>query len=146
MHRFGPRTAFGITFAAVVIALAGCSSEKLVEVSGKVTYNGAPLKKPGGQIVFVGPKGTEALAKIEENGTFKAARVSAGLNRIAVYYVNPDAVGKHLPDPAKKGKAAPPATAFITPQKYASVESSNLQVEVGEGTVFNADMIGPKIQ
>lgn len=115
---------------------------------GRVTYNGTPLAKPGGEIVFVGPKGTQIVAPVAEDGTYRAVGVPTGLNRVAVYYPNP--AFKDVKQAAFKRKGASPTSAdsippFLTPVKYASVETSDLSVEVGSATVFDAALAGPPI-
>lgn len=140
------------SFALVVLAASagGCGGPSQFDVTGQVKYNGSPLNKPGGQIVFVGPNGTQVPASIGQDGVYRAAAVPAGLNRIAVYYPSPEAQrGKRFlsqlknAEPPPDPSAAPPP--FLTPYKYASVETSDLSVEVGEGTAFNIDLTGPPI-
>jgi hypothetical protein len=135
--------------AALLLGLSGCGA-KLVDVHGRVTYNGSPLTRPNGQIVFVGPDGTQVASAIGLDGTYQATSVPVGLNRIAVYYPNPAAQqGKLLLAQPKKGERLPAASAappFLTPSRFASVDSSNLSVQVEEDTVFNADLTGPTIR
>ena len=146
MHRTIYRIALAFAF---MIALSGCK-EQQVDVKGRVTYNGAPLGKQGGQIVFVGPNGSQVAASIGLDGTYLAAKVPAGLNRVAVYYPNPDASLKKTARKPPRGKAppppdlTPPPPPFLTPAKYASVDTSNLSVQVDTGTVFDTDLTGPK--
>jgi len=144
MHR-NILLARGLAIAALAISLGGCAPPQF-DVTGQVKYNGAPLAKPDGQIVFVGADGTQASATIALDGTY-TAKVSAGLNRVAVYYPNPafkKAVRpKGVPDPTKRPDTSQPQ--FLTPDKYASVETSKLQIEVAQGTVFNPDLKGPAI-
>ena len=139
----------GIVFAALAVGTGGCSGPRHFDVTGQVKYNGSPLNKPGGEIVFVGPNGTQVPASISEDGTYRATKVESGLNRIAVYYRNPQAQGgKRAPSRPKKGQPppAPPASPFLTPSRYASVSTSELSVQVAEGTVFNTDLTGPPIR
>jgi hypothetical protein len=136
-----------VAVATMVIAMTGCGAE-LVDVHGQVTYNGAPLGKPNGQIVFIGTNGKQVVAEIGQDGTYRATRVQTGLNRIAVYYLNPETQRvKRFP---KKGETPPlaPSTTpspFLTPMKYASVETSNLSIQVEKDTAFNTDLTGPVI-
>lgn len=128
------------------MSLSGCAGRPQFDVTGQVTYNGKALAKPNGQIVFVGPDGTQVPATIAEDGTY-TAKVAAGLNRVAVYYPNPafkKAVRpKGKPDPSKRPDTTQPL--FLTPEKYASVETSQLKVDVAQGTVFNAELKGRAI-
>lgn len=138
----------GVALAALAISLGGCGGKlPQYDVTGKVMYNGVPLAKPDGQIVFVGPDGTQVPATISPDGTFKAAKVTSGLNRVAIYYPNPAFTKPTRPAGGPSPKSRPAATApqFLTPEKYASAETSQQSVEVKEGTVFNVEMTGPAI-
>jgi hypothetical protein len=133
--------------AAVLVVTAGCG-DAVEDVRGKVTYNGEPLAQPGGKIVFVGRNGRQVAAEIGPDGAYRAGKVQAGPNRVAVYYPNPQAhSGKPVPKRGAAGaEAAPTQTAvFLTPAKYASVGTSDLSVQVGKGTVFDANLSGPPI-
>jgi hypothetical protein len=146
MHRNLVRQLPRFAFALLIAGAGGCGPGQH-DVTGQVKYNGAPLKIPGGQIVFVGPDGTQAPAPINEDGTYSASKVLAGRNRVAVYYPNPKAqTGRRRPT---KGQPPPgpsePEPPFLTPEKYASADGSGLSVDVAEGTVFNADLTGPPI-
>jgi hypothetical protein len=141
---------FPIPIACVATALAlavlsGCS-ERRTEVTGKVTYNGAPLNRAGGEIVFVSKSGVQVAAPIDADGTYRAKGVVVGENRVAVYYVNrPAKTGRLLP---KKGDTEPPApvaSQFVTPQSYASVDTSNLAFNVVAPAVYNPELKGPEI-
>lgn len=133
---------------ALVLALAcagGCGSRQF-DVSGKVTYNGSVFDKPDGQIIFVGPRGEQVAATINPDGTYRAAGVPAGTNRVAVYYPNPKTRGERIAK-LKPGQM-PPATAalYLTPAKYASPDTSELSVEVDKETAFDVNMSGPPIR
>lgn len=149
MCRTRSRLAVGFAFVAAVLAQTGCWGERRADVTGRVTYNGVPLAKPGGEIVFVGPKGTQVVAQIAEDGSYRAVGVTTGLNRVAVYYPNPSF--KELKQVAfKPKKGLSPASTdsvppFLTPLKYASVETSEFSVEVGTATSFDAALTGPQI-
>jgi hypothetical protein len=111
-----------------------------------VKYNGAPLAKENGQIVFLGPDGTQVSAAINPDGTYKAANVAGGLNRVAVYYANPSfkraARPKGPPQEASRPVLSSP---YLTPEKYSAVDTSGLSVNVEKGKVFDVDMTGPEI-
>jgi hypothetical protein len=145
MHRNNCRFAFVLAFVSLAIGSGGCGGERRVDVSGRVTYNGSPLAIPGGQIAFVSAGGTQVAASIDLDGTYRATGVPTGPNRVVVWYPNPEArSGKRFP---VEGQPPPPPMppAFLTPYEYASVDTSNLSVEVGDGTTFNADLKGPTI-
>ncbi len=141
----------GLALAALVPGLAGCSGPKRVDVTGQVTYNKSPLAKPGGTIVFVGPDGSQTVASISPDGTYRASQVPVGLNQVAVSYPNPNAkFGKQVASRSRKSAPPPPPTTpppepFLTPARYASVTTSELSVQVETGTVFNPDLTGPPI-
>jgi hypothetical protein len=135
-------------FAAVLAAgPGGCAGEKKVDVAGRVTYNGTPLDRPGGEIVFVGSGGTQAVAAIQPDGTYRAVGVVTGPNRVAVYYRTGEIKKeKLLPGKAKKVQPTAPSSPFLTPSRYASVETSDLSVDVQKDTVFDTDLTGPPIR
>jgi hypothetical protein len=146
MHRNGSLLARGLALAALALSLGGCGGLPQYDVTGKVTYNGKALDKPKGMIVFVGPNGAQVPAQIGEDGTYTATKVSAGLNRVVAYYPNPDF------KPPARPKGAPDANyrpvvlpIYLTPEKYATVDTSPLSVQVEAGTVFNVEMTGPDI-
>jgi hypothetical protein len=117
------------------------------EVTGKVSYNGATLARPNGKIVFVGPDGNQAEAKIAEDGTYKASKVTAGLNKVVVYYPNPDFKPVSRPKGPPSEKDRPVVIAmYLTPEKYSNVDTSELSVQVGKGTVYNVELTGPEIR
>ena len=137
------RRAPWLVFAAGLFGAGGCGSPAH-DVTGKVTYNGAPLNKPDGQIVFVGPNGEQVAAPIATDGTYRAAGVAGGSNRIAVYYpaakARTDKTGKLKPGELPKAMAK-----YLTPEKYASPETSELSATVSSVNTFDAELIGPKI-
>ena len=127
--------------------VCGCGGSSRHDVTGKVTYNGVSLDSPGGKIVFVGPRETQVVAEINPDGSYRALQIPAGLNRIAVYYPNPEyQVSKRLRLRPKEGEETahsalqPP---FLTPSRYASVNTSGLSVDVKKGTVFDAILTAP---
>ncbi len=140
------RLALGLVVAFLTISMAGCGSRK-VDVTGRVTYNGAPLAKPGGKIIFVGPDDTQTVASIELDGAYRAAGVSAGMNKVAVFYPNPEfKTGKVLPGHKKHGEPPPVLAApFLTPPDYASAENSGISVQLDNNKDFDVPLIGPEI-
>ena len=135
----------GLAIAALAVSLGGCAPPKF-DVTGKVTYNGKVLAKPKGKIVFDGPDKRQVEATIGEDGTYKAVGVSTGLNRVAVYYPNPDYKPIGRPKgPPPKGQPATPKP-YLTPDQYANPEQSDLKIEVNkQGKTFDVDMKGPEI-
>ena len=146
MHRNRSLLVRGLTLAALAMSLGGCGGPSPSDVTGKVLYNGAPVPKPNGKIVFIGPEGAQVEAQIAEDGTYRASKVSAGQNRVAVYYPNPDF------KQVKRPKGPPTASdkpvilpLYLTPEKYANADSSELSVKVEKGTVYDVNMTGPAI-
>jgi len=128
--------------SSCLFAIQGCSGWEEGEVTGKVTFNGSPFDKAGGQVVFVAADGSQVKASIDSDGSYRAEGVKTGPNRVAVFYPNPDLPsGRHFP---KKGKGEPAPPAYLTPVKYAAVDTSGLSIDVEKATVFNVDMKGPK--
>jgi hypothetical protein len=132
--------------AALTGGVGGCGSRQY-DVTGKVTYNGAPLDKPDGQIVFVGPARQQVAAPIGPDGTYHAAGVWAGENKVVVYWPNPKVVQrKSLPKRKSGEEPPPPESPFLTPDKYGTVDTTDLSVTVEKETEFNANLVGPRIR
>lgn len=143
MRQTTSRRALAFTLVAV-LAAGGCSSPRY-DVTGKVTYNGAALAKPEGQIVFVGPAGEQVAAAIGADGTYRATGVASGPNRVAVFYPNPAA----KPDKGHKlkpGEQSPTVATYLTPLKYSAPETSELVANVDKESEFNFDLTGPAIK
>jgi hypothetical protein len=147
MYRDFRWTVLGLFFTALAVGVTGCW-EKKVDVTGMVTYNGSPLNKPGGKIVFIGPNETQVVASIGADGAYRATGVLFGPNRVAVFYPNPEfKAKKRLPTKGQEpGAFELPDTPFLTPDKYASVTTSDLSIQAARGTVFDANLIGQDIQ
>ncbi|HEY1192368.1 MAG TPA: hypothetical protein VGE74_32395 [Gemmata sp.] len=128
---------------AFVIGTSGCG-ERQFDVTGRVNYNGAPLNKTGGQIVFVGSDGQQVPAEIGADGTYRAVGVAAGLNRVAVVYPNPKGKGERNTK-LRAGEPPPSGPPFSTPAMYASPDTSGLVVTVDRGTTFDIEMTGPPV-
>ncbi len=148
MHRNISRFVLGLLFAALAVGESGCGSPHF-DVTGNVKYNGAPIDKPDGQIVFIGPNGDQVMADIGPDGNYRAISVSSGKNRVAVYYPNPKAKGDRLAKP-KPGDTINPRTPteppFLTPTKYGVADTSGLSLTVDKETVFDVDLTGPAIR
>lgn len=147
MYRKSSRISWGFAIAMAAICSGGCSEQTPYDVTGTVTYNGEPLDKPDGQISFIGPSGVLVTATIAADGTYRAVKVSGGVNRVSVNYSNPQAKSKKSAGKRKLGDPEPKfEPTFITPEKYASVETSELTVTVTKETVFDVKMTGPSIK
>jgi hypothetical protein len=145
--RLGLKPVRAAALALVACGVAGGCGPGSHDVTGVVTYNGVPLDKPGGQIVFVGGDGRQVAAAVAPDGAYRAAGVPAGPNRVAVYYPNPKAQAKNREaGKLKPGeRPPPPLPPYLTPEKYATPDTSGLTANVGPGATFNADLTGPRI-
>jgi hypothetical protein len=143
-----PRAACRVALLLAVVAAGGCGrAPARADVTGRVTYNGAPLDRPGGTIVFVGPDNEQVPAAIHPDGTYRAAGVLAGPNRVAVWYAHPAVPMADKPTKGAKPPGPPkPTTPFLTPTAYASVDTSKLTVDVAAGTVFDPALTGPPLK
>jgi|GEM_PF-969351 len=144
MHWTISHRTLAFALAVGLAAVGGCSPPRY-DVTGKVTYNGAPLNHPDGQIVFVGPTGDQVSAAIGADGTYRATGVVSGTNRVAVFYPNPAA----KPDKGQKlkpGEQMRNVPTYLTPAKYATPDTSELTVGVDKGTEYNVDLTGPPIK
>jgi hypothetical protein len=127
-----------------VVALGGCSGSntKGNSVSGKVTYNNAPVT--GGTLKFHPAAGGEAvLVTISPNGTFFVeGSVPTGQATVTVETESVNQKGRS-PDYTKMGQGRegfkPPeggsgAPVYVKiPTKYNDPKTSNLSVEVKKG-------------
>lgn len=136
------RYACGFVLGIALCSLVGCGP-RLVEVNGKVTYNGEPPNGEGCRIIFVGPQLQEVQATIAADGHYHATGVVVGPNKVAIYYnSNPEGKGR------EPGKKLPVIVSPLMklPFKYADVTTSELAVNVDTGTVFDVDMKGPPLE
>jgi hypothetical protein len=137
----------GLALAALALSLGGCGKRQY-DVTGKVTYNGAVVAKPNGKIVFVGPDNSQVAAEIGLDGTYKATKVTAGLNRVAIFYPNPSFKRMSRPkgnvDPSQRPPTNNPQ--YLTPDAYASHETSKIEVEVKGETDVDINLKGPEIK
>jgi hypothetical protein len=137
---------FGVLTLLALLAGAGAFLWKSqFAVSGRVTYNGAPLDKPGGNVVFVAADGRQTPAPISADGSYRVPSVPAGLFRVAVYYLDPAAVQTMKRRPAPGEPPPPPRSPFLTPLRYAAVDTSEIAVQVNNETFFNIELTGPTI-
>lgn len=140
MHFNVSRSTLFFLFAAIALSVNGCG-QRQYNVTGKVTYNGFPLTESlDGHIVFVGAQGEQIECPIAPDGSYQANSLPAGMYRIAAYYKNPKAAD------SKKRKKGPEdkigVQPFLTPEKYASVETSELALDVTKDSVFDVNMTG----
>jgi hypothetical protein len=108
---------------------AGCGSPK---VSGKVTYNGEPLR--AGIVSITAANGWVGTSQINEDGTYSIANVPPGSAKIAVDNLSSEP-GRKLPPNVKHRppKSEPTQTPVKIPAKYKKPETSGLTCEVTGG-------------
>jgi hypothetical protein len=116
------------------IALTGCQrGPKIVPVSGKVTYNGTPLKF--GSIMFQPESGPLARGTIQADGTFRLTTISDGDGctegmakvRITCFQSQSEDVASL----AEAGEV--PAGGLLVPKRYTSFGTSGITAEVRRG-------------
>lgn len=122
----------------LAVAVAGCGSGEprrdFAEVSGKVSYQGSPLKM--GTITFQPPSGAFTAGEIKPDGTYSLKAV-VGPNTVMVVSRDPQPEG--LGDPAKRNSATPPAEPKIhVPLSFGEMKSG-LSFDVKPGSNANVD-------
>lgn len=151
MSRVFLRLVMALVGVLHLAAAGGCG--KAIEVgavAGTVSYNGKPLNKPDGTILFVGAGGTEISAPIKEDGTYQASGVARGDNKVAVFYRNPSAPvargSKRIPTPGARSESQNNQQ-FLTPTEYSHPDNSKLTVNVDQETVtYNPNLNGPPVK
>ena len=131
-----------VVFLAIVQTMGGCSKRRahtLVPVSGKVTYQGNPLRF--GIVMFQPEFGQPAVGMIQSDGTFRmvtrgegeGAAVGTNAVRITCYEVQ-DPANSTKPlagDRATRGEFS--FGMSLIPKKYLSFDTSGIIVEVHRG-------------
>lgn len=118
-----------VTVILLCVALVGCGSESHIDpdrasISGKVTFNGEPLK--GGTIIFESKeKGISASTFIRSEGRYETSRAPQGPNAVSI---DTESLRSRTPDLYIK-----------IPERYADTLTSGLSVDVQPGTNENVD-------
>jgi hypothetical protein len=126
-----------IRFTAVLLlilgflAIEGCSAKSKINVSGKVSYKGQPVRP--GYVQFFDSRGTIlSSADLDADGTFTATDVPPGEVQVAVRLLPGIAVPKKNGDSVDGtgpvGKSAP------IPLKYKDPKTSGLRYTINAGT------------
>lgn len=130
-HNSLPKLVGRLVWLGLLVTLllpAGCSSngeKPSFAVSGKVTLDGQPV--PGGAVLLINDTGSAASAALGPDGAY-SLKCPSGTYRVAISPPPP-------PDPLLKQAApAAPVVANIPPA-YQEVSTSNLTVEVKDGSV-----------
>ncbi|MCA9115024.1 MAG: hypothetical protein KDA79_08055 [Planctomycetaceae bacterium] len=110
--------------SALISGCGGADQQPESQVAGTVTFDGSPVK--AGLINFeASAAGHAAQAKIED-GSFKVeAPIPPGSYKVSV---TPPASGPPVP-----GESSPLPEAADIPEKYRTLESSDLKAEIREG-------------
>jgi hypothetical protein len=121
------RSCFCLAAALTLAVSAGCSNPNApASLSGKVTYNGAPVT--GGTITFAPTKEGGAFNRpIEQDGSYTMPDMAAGDYTVAIETesINPDKPKKSYGPPGQAGAAAgstPPGNAMSVTGKYVKID------------------------
>ena len=132
--RPGPMVCLVMLLPVVALCLAGCGkpARELAPLTGKVTYNGKPLRF--GAITIEHEYGQPATSKIQSDGTFSLSTHGEGEGA---------AVGKRRvriacfegQDPARQTNPNTPISLgrLLIPEKYTSFETSGIVIDVRPG-------------
>ncbi len=101
MHRIVCRIVPWLAFAVLALVVVGCG-QKEFDVTGQVKYNGAIIDKPGGQVIFVAPNGSQVARPSRSEDCPVTYRAVAKVPRW------PQPRCRHYPNPAAS-RAEPPA-------------------------------------
>ena len=113
-------------------ATTGCSrGPEIVPVSGKVLYNGEPLKFGG--VMFQPQAGQPARGVIQPDGTFvlttdktgDGATVGPNRVRVTCYEAQDPSAG------ASEGEAA--LGKLLIPKKYSDIDTSGIEIDIPRG-------------
>ncbi|HEX4607313.1 MAG TPA: hypothetical protein VH092_03830 [Urbifossiella sp.] len=142
-------------FSAVA---SGCGAgDGKADVSGTIKVRAKAPSMAGLQISFMGRDGALVTAPIAEDGTYKAANVSAGENKVGFIFITKDAVregadaksgGSRMKKPGGKAEQAEKYAAYKEaaknpiPVALRDPSTSNLSVtvETGKNNVFDHDL------
>ena len=127
--------ALSVILLAVAVVITGCGKPPhvLTPVSGKVAYNGKPLRF--GCVKFQPKKGQWSMGIIQPDGTFKMVTsgegdgAAIGMNKVSITcFENQD------PAKQKNGKGMGMVLGrSLIPKKYTLHDTSGLTVEVVDG-------------
>jgi hypothetical protein len=131
-------TAFQAALVAVLVALAGCSSDRTAQVSGTVTYRGKPV--PAAAVTFVAQGASAAFCDTDAEGRYSATvscpdSGAAGDRHTVIVRpairISADGI---TPDPAT------PLVRPDIPGRYHAAESTPLSADIVAGRANVVDL------
>ncbi|AMV29247.1 hypothetical protein VT84_32935 [Gemmata sp. SH-PL17] len=126
----GFRWAGGVAVLAGAAALVGCSGEPdLVEVTGAVSFDGAPIED--GAIRFYPTDGKNPAGGTIKDGKYTATKVPVGTSKVVISgakVVNKKKIYNTPNSPEM------PVTAELLPDKYSKPDKTTLTFEAKRGT------------
>jgi hypothetical protein len=111
----------------LLLAGAGCGSNRSAEVAGTVRFKDRPLAS--GSVTFVDAEGKRAHSPIAPDGRYTVRGLATGPAQVCVSSHPPVPAGLLRPE-EQRGHAA---TAVAIPARYARPETSGLEVQVRRG-------------
>ncbi|MBP3960219.1 hypothetical protein J8F10_33750 [Gemmata sp. G18] len=126
----GLRWAGGVAVLAGAAALVGCSNEPdLVEVTGTVSFEGAPIED--GAIRFYPADGKNPAGGTIKDGKYTATKVPVGVSKVVISGAKVVSKKKIYNTP---NSPEMPVTAELLPDKYSKTEKTGLTYEVKRGS------------
>ncbi len=144
MNRFSGMSGMMRSLASTAVcltltALAGCGGggggSDTATISGKVTYNGAPVAN--GNLTLFSTSGSSYPVPLKSDGTFNVSGAPIGMQEVAI---DP---GSALPPPPAGSSGAPAAAAHVDiPPQYKDHKTSGLtwDIKAGKNTPKNFDL------
>jgi len=139
--------------ASWLLPLAGCFSNGLAKVTGKITVAGKPVTS--GQVMFYPAGGPGAYGEIKPDGTYTLTTYKPGdgawigAHQVAIQstsigpssVIEPKTIADELSDnPAAHGKILVPGkVTWTVPEKYSQPHTSPLTADVLKGKVNRID-------
>lgn len=134
----GRRRLASLALFLAVLAATGCGGPKLGSLSGKVTFQGKPLRWGTVVAQFTGgdPRSPNVRsASLADDGSYDIGQIPAG-GTVQVYLQIPQLPGNPLaakPSPEAVKKQKEKAGYEDIPEKYKSAKTSGLSVDVKPG-------------
>lgn len=117
-----PRVVPGLLALAALCAALGCSKGvKKITVTGKVTYQGQPVRS--GIVRFIGPEGAYSAGPVQSDGTYTVTDVLPGETKVGIME-SPSGSGSSSGDKPEKSAATKGAAPL--PEKYREPTTSGL--------------------